>query len=134
MSALPSPFRDQIVELLKAHESLSIHEIARFLNRSPDAVEGTIRQTRKNYPNLVFRIVEYKRCVNVGKGGKPTPMYAAEPGRDVPRPKRLSTTVYQRNYRNNLKSDPVLRLRNTNPGQRPDPWLLPLLLAEGNHK
>lgn len=63
---------------------MSVPEIAEHLGMARNKVNATMTTARNNHPGKFFRIVRYRK--QVGVQGRETPVYAAGPGPDAPRP------------------------------------------------
>lgn len=81
----PAPRRDQIVAALQELGPATTPELIEHLGLSSDLVSSTIRAARLRYPGQIFRITGYQRAVGAWQPDRP--VYTAEAGPDVPKPK-----------------------------------------------
>lgn len=125
---VPPATRDAITAALKELGPMSVPELVEQLGLQRSQVNAAMTTARANHPGKFFRIVRYQ--AQQGIQGRETPVYAAGPGPDAPRPsfddahKRENKRRY---YQNNRAMWAARRKSRTGQGTA-SPWagLLPM--------
>ncbi len=116
-----------IEKLLREQGPMTAAEIAEALEFTRSRVDASIIEARKRYGTTHFRITGYKR--QVGIQGREAAVFAAGPGKDVPRPAMDTLDdrrAIQQRYRDKYRY--ILRMRNQ---KRRHGALNPFLLVMG---
>lgn len=108
----PSPLRDAVVNALKTHGPMTLHEITEvLLDFDFITVSRVISANRAKWPGAFFRVSGYKPAVEVGSKCKhQLRVYAAMPGKDAPPPeidrvenRRRTLERYKQNHAARVK-------------------------------
>lgn len=124
----PPDTRDAITAALKECGPMTVPELAEHLGWTRNRVNTATTTARAAHPGKFFRIVRY--ISKHGVQGRETPVYAAGPGPDAPRPvfddaHKLESK--RRYYRNNRAMWAASRKRRAGQGAA-SPWsgLIPI--------
>lgn len=91
-----------MLEILERDGPIEARDVARILGVTPDRVKQIIKEANKATGNAFAHIAEWRR--NYGTSGKPSPLFAAGPGRNRPRPKPEPPNVKRRRYDRNKRA------------------------------
>lgn len=107
---------------------MTVPELVEYLGLPRNKVNAAMTTARKNHPGKVFRIVRYRK--QMGVQGRETPIYAAGPGPDAPRPDFGEVHKQERRQRYYLSNRAIWATRRkSRAGQgAASPWsgLLPM--------
>jgi hypothetical protein len=124
----PPETRDAITAVLKELGPMTVPELVQHFGWTRTRVNACLTTARNNHPGKFFRIVRYQK--QIGVQGRETPVYAASPGADAPRPKFDAEYKQQRRsgyYQRNRARFAVARKRRTGKTEV-NPWagLIPM--------
>lgn len=102
--------RDAVLECLTEMGPQTTGELAEYLERSKKVIEGCLRDARRLG---LFHIHAWRRNNSANEGaqsGLPSPVWAAGPGVDAPRPRPKTPKERDAEYRERRR--PLIRARN----------------------